>query len=211
MKHLLSKTRRGTTLVELMLFSVFFLLSSSAILVLLFSSTEQRARQQAIATVDQNGVQLLQTLARRIRRAEKIIDPPLQASGAILYLQMADNDENPTIIASQSGAILVVQHDTLKTLSSEQVIVSNFTIRNTSAADDRQSLLLSFTLSRSGVLPQTLEYVRTFETLITLFPDDDSQGDECGCSAPVCVAGVYTWQVCDADECSNATEVLSCN
>lgn len=210
MNRLFYRQRPGTTLVELMLFSVFFLLSSSAILVMLFSSTEQRARQQAIATVDQNGVQLLQTLGRRIRRAERIIDPPRQNSGSILYLQMAENDENPTIITVGSGALLVAQHNTVRTLSSDQVTVSNLSILNTSVSDDRASVHLSFTLSRSGILPQELEYVRIFETFVVLFPDDDLQGNVCGCIAPVCDSNTYVWQVCDAETCNNASENLPC-
>lgn len=210
MKITLRNQRPGATLVELLLFSVFFILSSSAVLVLLFSATEQRAKQQAVSTVDQSGTQLLQTLSRRIRSAERIIDPPIGESGSLLYLQIGDSDINPTIVVASTGAFLIAEHDTVKTLSADDVNITNFVVHNTSATDENQSVNISFTVSMTGIVPQQYDYTRTFETFVILFPDDDPVGASCSCSAPVCVAGSYDWQICDDDVCSNATSTLPC-
>lgn len=205
----LLRHRRGTTLVELLLFLAFFALSSGVILAFFFSTSEQRIRQQTVMIVDQSGIQLLQSISNRIRNAEKIIDPPLGSSGSILTLQMPQEDENPNIIALQSGALIVITHDSLSALGSDRVEVTDFSVRNTSSATDRQSALVSFTLTRTLPLTTPLIYSRPFEALVTVFPDD-ALNPHCSCTAPACVGGAYTWQVCDAEVCSNAVTPLSC-
>ena len=101
-----SHIRAGTSLVELLLFVGFFALVSGVVVSLLFSSSEQRVRQQAVAVVDQTGIQLLQTLSRRTRRAERIISPAQGETDSLLFLQMAQDSENPTIISQGSGVLL---------------------------------------------------------------------------------------------------------
>lgn len=201
--------RPGTTLVELLLFLTFFALSSGVILAFFFSTSEQRIRQQTVLIVDQSGVQVLQSMALRIRNAERIVDPPIGSTGSILTLQMASEEDNPSIFAVQSGAIVLIEHDVLQTLGSDRVVISDFVVRNTSSSADRQSVLLSFTASRFVPLTTPLSYSRPFEILVTLFPDDEAN-PHCACTAPVCSSGIYQWQVCDQDICSNATTLLSC-
>lgn len=211
MRTLFSRQRRGATLIELMLFSAFFLIASTAVLILMFTSSEQRARQQLMATVDQNGVQMMQTLTRRIRRAERIIEPAIRETGSIGYFQMASQVENPTIVALQSGALVVAEHSDLKILSSEQVVVSALQFRNTSVATNRQSILISFTIEPSGNWPQSFGYSRDFESLVTLFTDDDPEGSSCGCAIPECLGGTYLWEVCEEDVCESAPITLPCS
>lgn len=196
-------------MVELLLFLAFFALSSGVILSFFFATSEQRVRQQTVMTVDQSGIQLLQTIAQRIRNAERVIEPAIGASGAILTLQMPSEQDSPSIFVLQSGAILMVEHDTPVFIGSDRVEVSEFVVRNTSSTADRQSVLVSFTLTRSIALTTPLIYSRPFEMLVTLFPDD-ALNAHCSCTAPVCTNGTYQWQVCDADVCSNATTQISC-
>lgn len=209
MRITLLRKRPGTTLVELLLFLTFFALSSGAILAFFFSTTEQRIRQQAVMTVDQSGIQLLQSLSGRIRNAERIIDPPIGSTGSVLALQMPLDEDSPSIFALQSGALLLVSHDTLFPLGSDRVTISDFIVRNTSSSDDHHSVLISFVITRSIPLTTPLTYSRPFESLVTLFPDD-SINTHCLCAAPACVNGNYEWEVCDADICSEATTEISC-
>ena len=209
MKKFSFQRRPGTTLVELLLFLAFFALSSGVILAFFFSTSEQRIRQQTVLIVDQSGVQVLQSMALRIRNAERIVDPPMGSTGSILTLQMAGEEDNPSILAVQSGAVVLIEHDSLQTLGSDRIVISNFEVRNTSSAADRQSVLLSFTASRSVPLSTPLFYDRPFEVLITLFPDDEAN-PHCSCSAPACVNGNYEWQVCDQEVCSDAVTILEC-
>ncbi|PIR53174.1 hypothetical protein COU76_02530 [Candidatus Peregrinibacteria bacterium CG10_big_fil_rev_8_21_14_0_10_49_10] len=203
--------RSGTSLVELLLFIGFFALVSGVVVALLFSSSEQRIRQQSIAQVDQTGIQLLQTLTRRIRRAERILDPALGETGALLLLQMAQDGENPTIITQGNNGMLVAEGTTVRSLTnSGNTIISNFVAQNTSPSTTRQSVHISFRISRTVPLPTNPEYVRVFDTLVTLFPDDQEEGN-CGCGAGTCSStGSYSWGYCDAGSCLEANTTLSC-
>lgn len=209
--HSAFKNRPGTSLVELMLFLGFFSIVSGVVVALLFSSNEQRVRQQTIALVDQTGIQLLQSITRRVRRAERILDPVQGQTGSVLYLQMAQDSENPTIIAQGSGAIMVAEANTTRPItSSGNVAATSFMAYNTSPSSDRQSVYISFVLSRTVPLPTDPEYSRTFEALITLFPDDQEEGD-CGCNPPVCSSsGSYTWEHCETSSCLPASVSLLC-
>ena len=207
----LSKYRPGVSLVEMLLFLGFFALVSGVVVALLFSSSEQRVRQEAIADVDQSGIQLLQTFTRRIRRAERILDPARGATGSILFLQMAQDSENPTIIAQGSGVILVAEANSTRPLTgSGNVVATNFLAYNTSPAVDKQSVFISFTISKTVPLTTNPKYSRTFEALISLFPDDQLEGN-CGCTPPVCNEGSYRWGYCQTGSCSTASAALTCN
>jgi Tfp pilus assembly protein PilW len=207
----LLRFRPGSSLVELLLFLGFFALTAGVAVALLMSNSEQRLRQQAVAQVDQTGVQLLQTLTRRIRRAERILDPPLGETGAVLALRMAQAGENPTVLYMQTGALMAgIYNDTSPLTDAGQMVAANFVARNTSVSETRQSVLVSFTLSRTISLPQSPTYTREFTTLITLFPDDQEEGSSCGCAVPACVGGTYQWEYCEGETCSAAPVSFSC-
>ena len=201
--------RPGTTLVELLLFLAFFALSSGVLITFFFMTSEQRVRQQAIATVEQTGVQLTQTLTNRIRSSERILDPALGATGSLLALQLSDADLHPTIITLSGSLLYVGEANTIKAISSDDVEISNLLITNTSSAADRASVLIQFTVMRTVPLSIPLDYSRTFETLIPLFPDNQPN-PPCSCSAPSCVSGSYDWDYCVDTTCTDATVALPC-
>jgi len=202
--------RPGTTLVEILLFLGFFGICAGVIISVIAFSNEQRLRQQVVSAVDQEGAQLLQLLLRRVHSAERILDPASGHTGSILALQMADEAQNPTIIASQSGTVIVVQRETLQQLTSSKSVASALTVRNTSVSLSRQSVEVSFQLTRTIPLPSPLSFARTFELTASLFPSDAPTGGQCGCSEPSCEAGIYRWNVCTNDVCTEAAISLSC-
>ena len=205
------KHRRGTSLIELILFLGFFAIASSAVLVLLFGTMEQRKRQEGIAVVDQTAMQLLQTISHRVRAAERIQYPVRGSTGSVLALQMAANADNPTVIALQSGSLIAVERDEFSMLTStDEVEVTEFQVQVTSAIEDRPSVYVYFTLKKILGIPSQPEYSRSFETLISLFPDDELQGDQCNCDIPVCNVGMLDWQYCNNDVCVDSTERVSC-
>lgn len=204
-------SRPGTTLFELILFLAFFSIAFGAVMVLLFGTGEQRKRQEGIALVDQTGMQLLQTISRRVRSAERVLDPPRGASGTVLTLQMAAIADNPTIITAQNDRLVAAEYDTITGLTaSGTVVVKDFVVRNTSPADATPSVHISFTLTKKLGIPSQPTYSRQFETLVTLFPDDQQQGNACGCAQPVCDTGTYRWEYCDAEICEPGPTGISC-
>lgn len=203
------RTRAGTTLIELLLFLAFFGLSSGVLLSFFFMTSEQRVRQQAIATVEQTGIQLTQTLTNRIRNSERIMNPSLGASGSILALQLADDVLHPTIVALSGSRLYVAEANTLKVISPDTVTISDFRVQNTSTAADKASVLIQFDVSRTLPLSIPLHYQRRFETLVSLFPDD-APAPPCTCEAPSCTAGSFTWEYCVDTVCTDATVSVPC-
>ncbi|MBU0766925.1 hypothetical protein KKF55_04040 [Patescibacteria group bacterium] len=206
----LHSRRLGTSLVELIMFLAFFALCSGVLIGVLSSSSEQRVRQQTIATVEQEGMQLLQMLTRRIRRAEQITYPLAGASGSALVLQLADEGQDPTIIALETGSIKVAEGNTIRILSSEGLSISNLQFQNTSVSADAQSTTISFDIIKVIPLPTAGTYSRSFESIVLLFPDHQRTGNGCGCSTPSCTDDVLSWGVCDGETCGDAVGSLPC-
>ena len=197
------KQRPGITLVEVLLFVALVGIMATTILPLLFSSTESRQRQDAIALVEQNGTQVIQTLIQKIRTTERIIEPPSGGTGYILSLQTNSGATNPTIIALYSGAIVMVEGRTRRVLTSELVGVTNFSVDNTSSSEDEQSVAIVLGLRRIIRLHQPMEFSSDFDVVINLNPDDTDAEDECDCLEPFCdiATNTYTWQVCINSVC----------
>lgn len=183
----------------------------SVSLPMLFSATENRLLQQTISIVEQNGTQVLQNAALNIRNSEKILSPAIGATGSVLALQTSSGALNPVIIGINSGSIYIIKHATRELISSPQVAVQDFIIRNTSTSASRQSVSITFRVSRTIRLQQPHSYTQRFESAVALFPDDVATGDECGCAAPACQGNnVYGWQVCENSTCLAATSPLQC-
>lgn len=206
-----SSARPGTTLIELLIFIAILAIAAAAILPLLFASTENRLLQQTVSLVEQNGSQMLQTIEYRIHHAERILDPLQHATGAVLALQTASGSENPTIIGISSGALVMVRHTAEETLSSSQVAVQNFVVRDTSVSATHQSVYVRFRVTRAIRLQLPHSYSKVFEAVVTLFPADEPTGGSCGCAVPGCSAsGTYVWQVCESNACLGAGTVMDC-
>ncbi len=203
--------RPGTTLIELLIFIVILALVAVAVLPLLFTATEDRLLQQTISIVEQNGAQLLQTIGYEARHAERIILPAIGASGSILTLQTGSGGTNPTVIGFATGSVILVRRTAKQTLSSSQVAIQNFTVRNTSVSSVNQSVFVSFTVSRTIRLQAPRTYSRSFEALFTLYPDHDLRVDPCSCAVPGCAGNSsYVWQVCEAGSCLTAQTAMKC-
>jgi hypothetical protein len=204
-----NRHRPGTTLVELLMFTAFFAVSSSVFIVFFISTSEQRIRQQVISTVEQSGIQLMQTLSNRVRSAERVLGPVAASSGTVLALQLSDESYNPTIMGLSGSQLFVAEANTIKALSADNISLSDFSIYNTSVADARASVLIRFTITQSTEVTVPISYQRTFESAISLFPDDIASA-QCGCTVPQCNAGTYEWQYCEEDVCADATVLLPC-
>lgn len=202
----------GTTLIELLLFIGLLGIVGAATVPLLYWYTKNRVLQQTISIVEQNGTQILQNIALRTRQAERILVPAQGVQGMVAAFQTGSGATNPTILGTLSGTIIVIRGTVKEALSSEQVAVQNFRIRNTSMSSVHQSIHVSFTLSKTIRLQQPFSYVQYFEGAFTLLPDTTPEGNPCGCTAPYCKGNnVYEWRVCENDgSCATAETPLIC-
>jgi type II secretory pathway pseudopilin PulG len=202
----------GTTLIELLLFIALLGVVGATTVPLLYWYTKNRVLQQTISIVEQNGAQVLQNIALRVHQAEKILVPAQGTEGTVAAFQTGSGTTNPTILGTLSGTIVIIRGTVKETLSSGQVAVQNFRIRNTSVSPTRQSTHVSFTLSKTVRLQQPFSYIQYFEGAFTLLPDTTPQGNLCGCTPPYCKGNnIYEWRVCESDgTCSTATTPLQC-
>lgn len=205
------RSREGTSLIELLIFLGILSLVIATALPMLFAATENRILQQTIAIVEQNGTQILQNTTLRIRNAERIISPAIGQTGSVLVLQTASGATNPTIIGLNSGSIIIIERDVREVVSSTQVAIENFIVRNTSDSADNQSVTIAFDASRTIRLQQPHSYGRGFVLGVHLHPNDEPTG-ECGCGAPACLGNnVLQWHMCDFDlGCLSATTTMQC-
>ncbi len=205
------RSRAGMSLVELLIFIAVLGIVVSVGLPILFSSTENRVLQQTVSIVEHNGIQVLQNMEFRIHHAERILFPPMGEAGSFLALQTASGATNPTIIGYMTGSLAIVERATRERISSSQVAITDFTVRNTSASSTRQSVHISFRVSRTIKLQQPHSYIQWFEATIPLYPADDPVGENCGCMDPMCAGNdIVEWMVCEEETCLTGTTPLIC-
>lgn len=211
MKTHFFRARPGTSLVELLLYLAVIAIVGVALLPLFFASTENRLLQQTASAVEQNGAQLLQNVSLYLKSSERILDPLPGATGAVLAVQTGSGAIDPIIIGISSGSLVLIRHATRQVLSSPQVAIDRFVVRNTSVSPLHQSVSLSFNVSRAIRLQLPRTYVRSFDAAFTLYPRDRRTGNACGCANPGCASLTrYAWQVCEAGACLSATAPLDC-
>jgi hypothetical protein len=206
------RLRSGTTLVELLLFLAILAIVGFSILPLVYTSVEARLFQQTVSSVEQNGIQLLQDIGSLTRNAERIVDPPVGESGSVIWLQSGSGAVNPTIIGTETGSFIIMQGNVRRVLSSSDVSILDFHIRNTSGTSSGQSLLVTFSVSRTVRLQAPRVYTQDFRGLFTLYPRGILQGGACmqpnmvPCGPP----GTYSWQFASSSSCLNASMYLDC-
>ena len=202
------KSRPGVSFIEMLIFVAIVALMAGTMIPLLFNATESRQRQDAIALVEQNAAQVMETITQEVRKAERILDPPMGGTGYILALQTGSGATNPTIIARDSGSIVLILGQRRRTLSSDLVGATYFGVDNTSVVEDRQSAAVSLGFRRTIRLHQPLTYESNFTAVINLHPDDTPTSDSCNCLLPYCdtTSGLYVWQVCEDGLCVPYTD-----
>lgn len=205
-----SRFHTGFTLIEVLFFMVIFAMVLMVMLPLLFSATEARLRQQTIALVENNGAQVIQSIARRARNTERILKPVAGSTGAVLALQHASSELHPTIFGVQTGSLVVIERDSKHQITTDQVAMIDFVVRNTSVTSNQQSFSYIFTISRTIRLEQPHTYERRFQGAVTLHPDDTPQSGGCACGVPSCTGGIYSWNVCSASSCASRSAAMTC-
>lgn len=201
------RARNGFTMVETLLFLGILSIMGTVIVGVILSTQEARVRQQGIAALEQRGTQVLQSLTRRMRRAETILYPASNSSGTIIVLQMAINGEHPTIFAQSGGDLMMIEKQDVSYELGDDITMSNLTFRNVGGV----SATVSFDLTARLKLPVPKNYSRRFQGNVTLFPDDKSESGGCGtCPAVTCGSGKYFWYYCSNDTCEQSVDAVSC-
>jgi len=197
----------GISLLETALFLGILSIMATTITAVFISSQEARVLQNSISNLEDEGTQLLGRLSKTIRRAETIIFPLTNQTGSTLVLQMASNDEFPTIIMASNSGMVLAQKSETSALLSTNITLSHLSFRNVGSSN----VWFSFTLSTLIPTIKNRTYSRVFKGTSTLFPDDQSNAGGCGsCPAPACINHAFTWYVCELDICTQSDTTIPC-
>ncbi len=204
-------TRRGTTLVELLLFVALIALASGTVVGFLFMTADSRLRQQVHTDLQQVSVQLQQQLLYEIRGTERVLLPARGHTGSVLVLQGASADSSPVILAAVSGSLILVRGANTSPITPGAITAHGLTVTNVSPADARPGVDIFMELREKVPLPDVQTVTSSFVLGASLLPTDAPEGDACGCPAPTCVNGALQWYTCLAGTCDAVTTIpISC-
>lgn len=146
MKNL--QANKGLTLIELLLYvsaSSIILLITSLFLAALLQS---RIKNQTIAEVEQQGLQVMQLITQTARNADSINSPTPGASDSSLSLNTYTALNNPTIFDLLSGAIRIKEGSgAVVPLTNSRVAASALTFSNLSWSSTPGAIRIQFTLA----------------------------------------------------------------
>lgn len=139
---------KGFSLVEMILYvaiSSVILLSLSMLLSFLLSS---RIKNQSIADVNQQGLQVMQLVTQTIRSAKSVDFPSIGATSTSLSLTMPDPLLSPTIFDVSNGVVRIKEGSgEAIPLTNSHVTVSPYVFQNISGASSTDRIIrLSFTI-----------------------------------------------------------------
>lgn len=144
----LLQTKKGFTLIELLLYVA---ISSVMLLVISFflqTLLESRIKNQTIAEVEQQGLQVMQLITQTVRNAQAITSPLLGTSASSLTLDVITVVSDPTMFDLSSGAIRITEGaGSPVALTNSRVTASGLTFQNLSRTSTPGIIRIQFTLT----------------------------------------------------------------
>lgn len=166
----MKKTYAGFTLVELLLYisiaSVMLLAISAFLSVLL----ESRIKNQTVAEVEQQGLQVMQRITHVARNASGINTPTQGASATSLSLATYTGVTNPTVFDLSAGTIRVKEGaSAVVSLTNSKVTASELTFQNLTRTGTAGAVHVQFTLSYVNTSGNNAySYTKTFNAGVAL-------------------------------------------
>ena len=109
---------------------------------------QMRTKTQVIMEVEQQGVQIMQTLTSTIRNAESIVQPSLSSTDNNLTLDMLDTAENPTVFSLDNNTINIQEGVNAKiNLNNSRIDIQDLIFQNLSRPNTPGIIKFSFTLN----------------------------------------------------------------
>lgn len=144
-----SNTPNGFTLIELLLYVG---IASSILLVsTIFLQTllESRVKNQTMAEVEQQGLQVMQIMTQTIRNAENITLPTIGTNDTSLILDVVNVADDPTVFDLAGDTIQITEGDSKKPVSlvNSRVIASSLRFQNLSRKETPGVIAISFVLT----------------------------------------------------------------
>lgn len=157
-------TSHGFTLLELLLYvslATILLLATALFLSVLL---EARVKNQTIAEVEQQGVQVMQTITQTIRNSTVINSPIRGTSAQSLSLDTLTATNNPTVFSTSGGTVYVTKGGASTVpLTNSRVASSGIIFSNLSRFGTPGVVHVQFTLSAVNKTGRNeYNYSRTF-------------------------------------------------
>lgn len=148
MKIYYLKSKSGFTLVELLLYvsiaSIMLLITSLFLATLL----QSRIKNQTIAEVEQQGLQVMQLMTQTVRNADTINSPGSGASAATLSVNTISAGNNPTVFDFASGVIRIKEGAAaVVPLTNSHLTASSLSFSNLSRASTPGTIRIQFILT----------------------------------------------------------------
>ena len=162
--------QKGFTLIELLLYVGISSVMLLAISVFLSTLLQSRIKNQTIAEVGQQGLQVMQLITQTVRNAD-VLNSPLQgASASSLSLNTYTAGNNPTVFDLSGGAIRITEGATAAViLSNTRVTASALTFQNLSRANTPGTIRIQFTITHVNTEGRNeYQYTKTFVGSATL-------------------------------------------
>lgn len=99
--------QKGFTMIELTLYVSLMSMFLLALVLFLTAIFEAREKQQIMAEVEQQGIQIMQTITYTLVRADAVTIPAVGEDASSLTLAMYETAENPTIFSLNDSVLTV--------------------------------------------------------------------------------------------------------
>jgi Tfp pilus assembly protein PilW len=148
MKNIIAQNPKGFTLIELLLYVSITSLLLTAVSFFLATLLEARIKNQTIAEVEQQGLQVVQMMTQAIRNASAVNAPAQGVSGASLSVGSYTPALDPTIF-DLSGGVLRMKEGAGAAidLTNSRVVASGVTFSNLSRTGTPGTVRIQFTLT----------------------------------------------------------------
>lgn len=140
--------QKGFTLIELLLYTSITGLIILSISILWSIVMQSRLKNQTIAEVEQQGIQVMQIITQTARNAESITSPASGISSSSLTLDVVNAGSDPTIFDLVSGVIRIREGaGNPISLSNSRITASSLNVQNLSRTQTPGTVRISFTLT----------------------------------------------------------------
>ena len=156
--------KKGFTLIELLLYTSVSAILLMGISIFFSALLESRIKNQTIAEVEQQGIQIMQEITSAVRNGSTITSPTPGQTSTSLTIQTTSSTTNPITFSTTSTRIQIQEGSADPILlSNNRVAISALQFTNLSDASAPDSIRIQFTLTyQSNTDRQEYQYAQTF-------------------------------------------------
>ena len=168
MKH--HRAQQGFTLIELLLYVAISSVMLLAISLFLSTLLQSRIKNQTIAEVEQQGLQVMQLVTQTLRNADVINSPAQGASASVISVNTYNAANNPTMFDLSGGVVRITEGaGSAVVLTNSRVTVSGLTFQNFSQNNTPGTIGIQFVITYINPTGRNeYQYVKMFTGSATL-------------------------------------------